>query len=104
MLAQYYDAEVTGICCTAILELEEQLEADGVIDYTLEDFMEPGDHYDLIFEAVRRMMSGISGSKVKKAFSANGIFVNIEVFYQEKPKDLIFLKHAVLEEWVEVHR
>jgi len=70
-LAKYFGAEVTGVCSTANLELVKSLGADKVIDYTKEDFTEPG-AYDLIYHTVGK----ISFSKSLRSLKKRGTYVS----------------------------
>ena len=70
-LAKSFGAEVTGVCSTANLELVKSLGADKVIDYTKEDFTEPG-AYDLIYHTVGK----ISFSKSLRSLKKRGTYVS----------------------------
>ena len=90
-LAKYFGAEVTAVCSTANLEMVKSLGADKHIDYTLEDFTQCGDAYDVIFDAVGK----IPHSKRKKSLKKSGIYVSsfdLSGNIILKVKDLIYLK------------
>jgi NADPH:quinone reductase-like Zn-dependent oxidoreductase len=115
-LAKFYGAEVTGVCSTTNLEMVKALGADKVIDYTEEDFIEKGELYDVVFDAV----SKISSSHGKKALKKTGLFLDVikDSGGKLKAEELIFLKELaeagnlkpaidrryLLEEIVEAHK
>jgi NADPH:quinone reductase-like Zn-dependent oxidoreductase len=113
-LCKSFGAEVTGVCSTPNLDLVKSLGADQVIDYKAEDFILRNEQYDLIFDAVGK----ISKSDVKPVLKPKGVFLSVNSFTSEDPKNLRYLIELVqngklkvvidriytLEEIVEAHR
>jgi NADPH:quinone reductase-like Zn-dependent oxidoreductase len=132
-LANYYGAEVTGVCSTTNIEMVKSLGANKVIDYTEEDFTKSGQTYDVIFDAVIKT----SFSRCKSLLKERGVFLTLDWpllqalwtslvgrkkiivgIANQRPKDLIFLKelievgklksvidrHYPLEQTAEAHR
>lgn len=94
-LAKHFGAEVTGVCSTANLELVKSLGADAALDYTKDDFLNSGVHYDLILDAVGRRKSRQLASKElsQKALSPNGLYVSVDdAFPMMRRADVEFLK------------
>jgi NADPH:quinone reductase-like Zn-dependent oxidoreductase len=74
-IAKYLGAEVTGVCSTTNIEMVKSLGADHVIDYTVEDFSNKGEIYDVIFEAVDKS----SFSACMNSLKNKGTYINITV-------------------------
>jgi NADPH:quinone reductase-like Zn-dependent oxidoreductase len=70
-LANYYGAEVTGVCSTANLDMVRSLGADQVIDYTKEDLAGSGGTYDVAFDAVGKT----SYSRCRELLRKNGLYL-----------------------------
>ena len=116
-LAKYFGAEVTGVCSTSNLELVKSLGAENIIDYTEEDFTQNAENYDVIFDAVGKIVPSIG----KKSLKKNGTYLNVLTSLsgiKSSSKDLILLREIIeaghlmsiidrrytLEQIVEVHR
>jgi NADPH:quinone reductase-like Zn-dependent oxidoreductase len=94
-LACSFGAEVTGVCSGANLAWVKSLGAARVLEYTQEDSTAGTERYDLIFDAVGKMISGISKSKFQHALRPGGTVVSVEMNYQESAEALLFLKELI---------
>jgi NADPH:quinone reductase-like Zn-dependent oxidoreductase len=114
-LAEYFGAEVTGVCSTANLDMVKCLGADYVIDYTKEDFSSRQERYDIIYDTVGKFPK----AKYSKLLAPNGSYVTIaKLDSKERMENLVFLKELIeagkvkavidrcypLEQMVEAHR
>ena len=90
-LAKHFGGEVTGVCSTANLGWVKALGADGVIDYTKEDFSKSGETYDVVFDAVGKA----SDSQCKSSLKKTGSYLSVKSPASEKAGDLVFLKELI---------
>jgi NADPH:quinone reductase-like Zn-dependent oxidoreductase len=70
-LAKSFGAEVTGVCSARNMDLVRSIGADHVIDYTKTDFIQSGQHYDLIFQ----LAGTRSASDCRRALTKKGTLV-----------------------------
>ncbi len=71
-IAVAMNAEVTGVCGTANVDLVKGLGAHTVIDYTQEDFTQQAIQYDIIFDAVGKQSFFNCG----KVLQPDGIYIS----------------------------
>jgi NADPH:quinone reductase-like Zn-dependent oxidoreductase len=71
-IANYFGAEVTGVCSTTNLEMVKSLGAEKVIDYTKEDFTKTDRVYDIIFDTVGKS----SFPRCKDSLKENGVYLS----------------------------
>ncbi|HEX4863964.1 MAG TPA: NAD(P)-dependent alcohol dehydrogenase, partial [Acidimicrobiales bacterium] len=68
-----FEAEVTGVCSTAKVDLVRSIGADHVVDYTREDFTDGVQRYDLILDtAGRRPLS-----RLRRALAPHGTLIMV---------------------------
>ncbi len=70
-LAKHFGATVTAVCSGSNAEMVKSLGADGVIDYTKEDFTKNGTAYDLIFDIV----GATTFDRCEQSLKSQGVFL-----------------------------
>jgi NADPH:quinone reductase-like Zn-dependent oxidoreductase len=116
LASRHFGADVTGVCSGTNLELVKSLGASQVIDYTRQDFTQSGATYDVVFDAVGKLLP----AQGKKALKQTGIYINVHTDSDggDKLENLLLLKELIeagklkpaidrvypLEQIVEAHR
>ncbi len=77
-LANHLGAEVTGVCSTSNVELVESLGASRVIDYTVDDFTDGAERYDLILDAVGKRKSAEALRHHRRVLAPGGSLVSVD--------------------------
>jgi NADPH:quinone reductase-like Zn-dependent oxidoreductase len=116
LASRHFGADVTGVCSGENLELVKSLGASQVIDYTREDFTHSGATYDVVFDAVGKLLP----ARGKKALKPGGVYINVHADSDgcDKLENLLVLNELVeagkikavidrcypLEQIIEAHR
>ena len=84
---------MTGVCSGANLELAKSLGASQVLDYTRQDFTQSGERYDVVFDAVGKLLP----AEGKKALKPGGIYINVHADSDggDKLENLLVLKDLI---------
>lgn len=93
LASRHLGADVTGVCGGANVELVKSLGASQVIDYTREDLTQSGAIYDVVFDAVGKLIP----TQGKKALKPGGTYINVHADSDggDKLENLLFLKELV---------
>jgi NADPH:quinone reductase-like Zn-dependent oxidoreductase len=116
LASRHFGADVTGVCSATNLELVKSLGASRVIDYTRQDFTQSGERYDVIFDAVGKLVP----AQGKEALKPGGVYLNVHTDSDggNKLANLLALKEIIaagqlkpaidrlypLEQIIEAHR
>jgi NADPH:quinone reductase-like Zn-dependent oxidoreductase len=89
----YFGADVTGVCSGANLELVKSLGASRVIDYTRQDFTQSCATYDVVFDAVGKLLP----AQGRKALKPGGVYINVHADSEgcDKLENLLILKEMI---------
>lgn len=77
-LARHLGAQVTGVCSTANLDLVASLGTTTVIDYTVEDFADRPERYDLILDAAGKRKSAAALRRCRQVLAPGGACVSVD--------------------------
>ncbi len=77
-LARHIGAEVTGVCSTANMDLVASLGASTVLDYTVEDFTDQKERYDVILDAVGRRKSAAALRRSRHVLAPGGVCISVD--------------------------
>jgi len=77
-LARHFGAEVTGVCSTANMDLVASLGASTVVDYTVEDFTDRAERYDLILDAVGKRKSAAALGRCRRVLTPGGACISVD--------------------------
>jgi len=93
LASRHFGAEVTGVCSGTNLELVKSLGASQVMDYTRQDFTQSGATYDVVFDAVGKLLP----AQGKKALKPGGVYINVHADSDggDKLENLLVLKELI---------
>jgi NADPH:quinone reductase-like Zn-dependent oxidoreductase len=93
LASRHFGANVTGVCSGANLELVKSLGASQVFDYTQQDFTQSGATYDVVFDAVGKLLP----AQGKKALKPGGVYINVHADSDgcDKLENLLLLKELI---------
>ena len=77
-LARHIGAEVTGVCGTTNMDLVASLGASTVVDYTVEDFTDGQERYDLILDAVGKRRSAAALERCQRVLAPGGACISVD--------------------------
>jgi NADPH:quinone reductase-like Zn-dependent oxidoreductase len=93
LASRHFEAQVTGVCSSANMDLVKSLGASQVIDYTRENFTHRRETYDVIFDAVGKLPQ----AQARPALAPGGVYIDVlaDSGNSEKVEYLLILKELV---------
>ena len=92
LLKSPFEASILKRAIEAILV---EVHFHNLRDYTTDNYIESGVKYDIIFDAVGKMMTGIPVSAFKNALVPGGTMLTVDMGHKDKEEDLITLKEMI---------
>ncbi len=87
-IASNLGAEITAVCSSGNFDLVKKLGAAHCVDYRKENILETDKKYGMVFDAVGRLMSGISPREFKRILKPGGVFGTVET-NKKSPREAI---------------
>jgi NADPH:quinone reductase-like Zn-dependent oxidoreductase len=93
LASRHFGADVTGVCSGANLELVKSLGVSQVIAYTRQDFTQNRATYDVVFDAVGKLLP----AQGRKALKPGGVYINVHADSDgcDKLENLLMLKEMI---------
>ncbi|MBN1756909.1 MAG: NAD(P)-dependent alcohol dehydrogenase [Chitinispirillaceae bacterium] len=76
--AKYLGTHVTAVCSGRNSELVKSLGADVVVDYTVQEQMEPGSQFDFMLDSVGKFKHSKLKESCRKCLRKNGMYASID--------------------------
>ena len=77
-LARHLGAVVTGVCSTTNVDLVTSLGATRVVDYTVEDFVDRAERYDVVVDAVGKNKSAAALRRCRQVLTPGGACISVD--------------------------
>jgi NADPH:quinone reductase-like Zn-dependent oxidoreductase len=71
-IAKHLGAHAVGVCSARNVQFVQELGADDVVDYAMQDFTQRDDHFDVVFDAA----CASAFAAARRVLSESGVYIN----------------------------